>query len=190
MMPARGLGLRCKLLTLIAVGIVVPAGAKAQSSVTLRATVSEMIALSVAPNFTPDGVHVDALSSGSTLRITLSGAGAKSPVIRVPLLVRSNIGFRISGTVESTTAEIAGLLVTDVHPTGKLVASNIIPALNVERGPLDLSRPFLVATGPRVSLGGTLNSPNNALQITLLIRLQPRQDTWTVQLNLAGTKQL
>jgi hypothetical protein len=32
---------------------------------------------------------------------------------------------------------------------------------------------LLILSGPRVSLGGTLQSPNNALQVTVLIRLKP-----------------
>ncbi len=55
----------------------------------------------------------------------------------------------------------------------------------------DTSQPLLVLSGPRVSLGGTLNSPNNALQITVLIRLSPPAQQWTAQLTFrcdeAGT---
>lgn len=184
-MPAKGLRLRCHLLTLIAAGIFVPAGVKAQSSVTLNATVSETVSLSVLPNST--GAEVISIG-GNTVRVTLSGP--VSPVVRVPLLVRSNSGFSISAVVESTTAEVAELSVVDVHATGTLVAPSAITGLNAPSNPLDLSRPFLVATGPRVSLGGTLNSPHNALQITLLIRFKPATQDWTAQLNLIATKQL
>src|SRR5215217_356108 len=107
-MPARGLSLRCHLLTLIAVWVLVPASVKAQNSVTLKGKVSETVALSVSQNSTHDDVEMDVVSSGSTLRITLSGNG-KSPVIRVPLLVRSNSSFSISGVVESTTAGLTDL---------------------------------------------------------------------------------
>ena len=183
MMPARWLRLRCHLLTLVAVGVLVPAGVKAQNSVTMRGTVSEMVALSVSPDARAD---MDVVGNGSsTVRITLAG---KSPVVRVPLLVRSNTSFSISAMLESTTAELVELSVADVHPTGKLVAPNIITGLNVQRKPLDLSRPFIVATGPRVSLGGTLNSPNNALEIAVLIHLKPAQSRdWQLQLTFVAT---
>ena len=45
------------------------------------------------------------------MRMTLSGDEAKSPVIRVPLLVRSNSSFKISAVFESKTAELTQLSV-------------------------------------------------------------------------------
>ena len=163
--------LRCRLLTLVAVGVLVPAGVKAQSSVTMKGTVSEVVTLSVSPHTAPD-VDMQVVSSGSTVRITVSGA--KSPVIRVPLLVRSNTSFKISALFESETAVLSQISVNDVRATGRLVSPQIVNDLHVK--PLldpDTSQPLLVLSGPRVSLGGTLQSPNNALQITVLIRLRP-----------------
>ena len=156
------------LLTLIAVGVLVPAGVKAQSVVTLTASVSETVNLSVAPNAIDGGV---VSGGGNTVRITVSGG--RSSVIRVPLLVRSNIGFKITAMFESQTAVLSELLVTDVRATGRLVSPQIVNGLHT--GPQlnpDTSQPLFVASGPRVSYGGTLTSPNNALQITVLIRLK------------------
>src|SRR5689334_941293 len=181
MMPARRR--RGRLLTLIAVGILVPAGVEAQNSVTLTATVSETVNLSVAPNAIEGGV---VSSSGNTVRITLSGG--KSPVIRVPLLVRSNIGFKISAVFESQTAILSELLVTDVRATGRLVSPQIVNGLHT--GPQlipDTSQPLFVVSGPRVSLGGTLTSPNNALQITVLISLKQPVPESLIHLTFAAT---
>ncbi|HEU4835434.1 MAG TPA: hypothetical protein VFS90_13490 [Pyrinomonadaceae bacterium] len=177
--------LRCRLLTLIALGVFVPAGVKAQSSVTLTGRVSETVTLSVAPNLKEPGM--DVISNGGTVRITWSGAGDR--VVRVPLLVRSNTDFKISALFESTTAVLSQLSIEDVRPTGRLAATQSIntfhnkPQLNP-----DTSQPLFVAAGPRVSLGGTLNSPNNALQITVLIRLKPLADNCTAQLNFVTMK--
>jgi hypothetical protein len=177
--------LRCRLLTLIAVGVLVPAGVKAQSSVTLTGRVSEVVTLSVAPNFNEAGV--DVVSNGGTVQITWSGG--RSPVLRVPLLVRSNTGFKISALFESTTAVLSQLSIEDVRATGKLVAPQSINAFHIKpQLDPDTSQPLFVATGPRVSLGGTLTSPNNALQITVLIRLKPSANNWTAQLNFVATK--
>lgn len=166
MMPARRLRLRSHLLTLIAFGVLVPAGAQAQNSLTLTATVSETVNLSVAPSAIDAGV---VSSSGNTVRITLPS----SALIRVPLIVRSNIGFKISAVFESRTAILSELSVVDVRATGRLVSPQVVNALHVEPQ-LDSNtvQPLFVASGPRVSLGGTLHSPNNALQITVLIRLK------------------
>ena len=158
--------MRRLLLTLSAVGVFVPAGVNAQNSVTLTARVSETVALSVAPN------SIGAVSDGNTVRLTLSGTD--SPVIRVPLIVRSNTGFKITAVFESQTAVLSELSVADVRATGRLVSPHIVNGLHdkPQLNP-DTSQPLFVVSGPRVSLGGTLNSPNNAVQITVLIRLKP-----------------
>jgi hypothetical protein len=207
-MPARRLRLKCHhVFTFFAVVFLVPACVNAQaggSFVTLKGTVSETVALSVLPNLTANNIEMDVVSSGSTVQMTLSGTGDKSPVICVPLIVRSNSGFRISAVVESKTAELTQLSVIDVRPTGSLVSSTVISELEVPQqfelrgldenasltnsSSLDVSRPFLVLRGPRVSLGGTLDSPNNALQITLLIRVKPQPvQNWLVHLTFVGT---
>lgn len=166
--------------------------AEAQTGgVTATATVSKTVALSIAPNsIAPNSIHgdvnVDVMSSGSTVRMTLSGTGPQSSVIRVPLIVRSNTSFKISGRFESNTALLNQLSVIDVRATGSLVSPE---AVNLERpdrsNAKELQNPFLVLSGPRISLGGTLNSPNNALQITLLIRLKPESvGSWLAHLTL------
>lgn len=200
-MPAKRPRLKCRhVFTLGAVLFLVPAGVEAQTGgVTMKSTVSETVALSVLP----DSIQGDVVSSGNTVRITLSGVETDAPVIRVPLLVRSNSSFKISAAVESNTAEVTQLSVTEVRATGTLVSPQAISAFNVPRqfdvrgldestssvpNPLDPSRPVLVASGPRVSRGGTLVSPNNALQITLLIRLKPQPARgWLVHLTFVGT---
>jgi len=165
MMPAERLGPRCPLIfTLMAVAFIVPASVEAQTGrMVMKATVSETVTLLVSPTFSQSNVSVVS-SGGNTVRITLSGDTA---VIHVPLLVRSNTSFKI--TAESQTAEVK---VTDVHATGTLVSPQAVSALiRPPKLDLNVSGPLLVASGPRVSLGGTLDSPNNAVEITLLIRL-------------------
>ena len=173
------------ILMLIAVVLFVPASVSAQTggaSVTLKGTVSETVALSVLPNFTHNNIDVNVVSSGSTVQVTLSGADAKSSVVRVPLIVRSNSSFKISAAVESTTAELAQLSVIDVRPTGSLVSPRAVSELEISPQ-LDS-----LLSGPRVSLGGTLTSPNNALEVTLLIRMKPQSDRdWLVHLTFIGT---
>ena len=159
-----------RIFTLLGVLVFVCASVEAQT-VRLSGTVSETVTLSVAPGFAASNIGVVS-SGGNTVRITVDG-DVKSPVIRVPLLVRSNSGFKISAVFESNTAELGQVMVTDAHPTGSLVSPHIVSALDksreVER---DVSRPILVLTGPRISTGGTLTSPNNALEVTVLIRLK------------------
>ena len=151
-----------QIFILIAVVFLASASSAAQTA-TLTGTVSETVALSVT-------------------RITLSGDDAQPSVIRVPLLVRSNSSFKISAVFESQTAELSGLSVVDVHATGNLVSPHAVNTVDKRR------EGDVVLRGPRISLGGTLNSPNNALQVTLLIRLKPQTlSGWTGYLTLAGS---
>ena len=201
-MPAKRLRLGSHVFTFVVV-LLLAHGVKAQTgSVTIKSSVSEVVALSVLPNSTYGEVETSFVSTGSTVRITLSGADADAAVIRVPLLVRSNSSFKITAAVESNTAEVTQLSVVDARATGTLVSPNAVSELNVPRqfdvrgldsassveNLLDTSRPVLVASGPRVSRGGTLTSPNNALQLTLLIRLKPQPARgWLVHLTFVGT---
>ncbi len=165
----------CAFLWLFAVAV------EAQT-VTMKGTVSETVALSVPPNSTHGSTHVHVLSSGSTVRLTVTGSGE---VIRVPLLVRSNTSFKISSVFESKTARLTQLSVINVRATGRLVSPEAINNLEKpERlDPQGLDGPFVVLSGPRVSIGGTLNSPTNALQVTLLLHIKPESARdWLVHL--------
>ena len=166
--------MRC-LLTLIAVGVFVPAGVKAQSSVIMRAMVSEVVTISASPTSAPS----------NTVSLRLSG---DEQVVRVPLQIRSNTGFKISATFESKTVGLSELSVDDVRATGMLVSPQVVNAvqLNPQLDP-DTSQPLLVLSGPRVSLGGTLNSPNNVLQVTLVIRWKQEPPREPIHLTLAAT---
>jgi hypothetical protein len=126
-------------------------------------------------------------SGGNTVRITLSGNDAQAQVVRVPLLVRSNSSFKISATVESRAAVLTQLSVAGVRATGRLVSPLAISEVRAP-GQFDVAAPFTVASGPRVSLGGTLASPNNALEITLLIGLTSEPTSaWQIHLTLVAT---
>jgi len=184
---------RCQFVfTLAAVMLLVCARADAQTrsgNVKLAASVSETVILSLPAGFTLASVNSDVVSSDGTVRLTLSSTNSASPVIRVPLLVRSNSGFKVSAFVEGN-ATITELSVSGVRATGNLVSPQAVNALDVNEnaGPApDPSQPLLVLTGPRVSLGGTRQSPNNALEVTVLIRLQPQSNRdWSLQLTFVG----
>jgi len=205
-MRAERLSLVCVcMFTLIAVVVLVPASAKAQAGhVSFQGAVSETVVLSVLPTLSSGKVDADVVRSGSSLRLTLTSHDSEAPIIGVPLLLRSNSGFRISTIFESENAILAQLSVSDVHPTGKLVSSQAVKIVNLtprfdprelegssQTSRVNVSQPALVLSGPRISLGGTLDSPNNALQLTLLIRLQPQPArTWVVHLTFVASPEL
>jgi hypothetical protein len=185
-MPPRRTRLKCgPIFTLLAVGFLVPAGVQAQMGrVALQGHVNETVTLSVLPNFTHGGAEVT--STGNEVRITLTSTDAQ--VLHVPLLVRSNSSFKISARVESTTDLLTQLSIADVRATGRLVSPAAVSRLNIPEHPdLEAAGEFVLVSGPRVSLGGTLDSPNNALQITVLIRLnQQATPGQQLQLTLAA----
>jgi hypothetical protein len=187
-MTARRFRPRCRyFFTLITLAFLLPTSVEPQSggsSVTLKATVSKTVALSISPHPIRGDVDVDVVGSGGTVRMTVSGKGAGPRVVHVPLFVRSNTDFRISGKFESTTALLSQLSVLNVRATGNLVSPQAVNNLEIppERDLRGFSAgkpgasiaadgPFALLSGPRVSLGGTLLSPNNALQVTLVIRI-------------------
>lgn len=184
-----------------------PLMAKGQNrfdSVNMTAKVSETLALSVSPNSLQDNVRMEAQSDVKVLTFTLSGSGTEVVTTRVPILIRSNIGYKITGLIQSQTATLATFAVSDARVTGRFTAPGAIENLNVARMldsrstngiiqfaslPLDFSSPLTILSGPRVSLAGTLNSADNALEVTLLVSVMPNAGagTWLLRLTLSGS---
>lgn len=173
-------------------------------SVTLKANVSETLALSVSPNLLQDNVQVDAHSDIKSLTLTLSGSANDVVSIRVPILIRSNTGYKISGLVQPQAAALANFVVLDAYPTGRFVAADgfanlhVAPELDsrnkngmvqIASVHLNHSSPLTILSGPRVSLAGTLNSADNALEVILLIVVKPDVDAdgWSLRLTLSGS---
>ena len=189
---------RLCIASVIALVFLVPVCVEAQTgNVSISGVVSETVDLSVLPNSIDGNVVTDVVHSGNTVTVLVSGGDAKQAEIRVPLLVRSNSRFKISAVVEPRT-EVTNFSIIDVRGTGTLVSpaaiSDVRPAIRFDVRDIepasnakDLSRHTVIVSGPRVSLGGTLNSPNNALQITVLIRLElPATHGQLVRLSFAA----
>src|SRR6185437_8602459 len=114
------------LFSLLALVFLVCVRVDAQTGrVTLTATVSPTVALSVPRDFTQPNLQVVS-SLGNTVRITLAGDDEQPAVIRVPLLVRSNSSFKVLAEFESKTALLAELSTTDACATGALVAPQLV----------------------------------------------------------------
>jgi hypothetical protein len=179
-------------------------GQTGAGSVTVKANVSETVALSVSPNSAQDNVQIDEYSDLKALTLILSGSGTDVVTVRVPILIRSNTGYKITALVQSQAVTSANFAVLDACPTGRFVAPDAIANLNVTREldsrttsgtiqtaslPLNLSSPLAILSGPRVSLAGTLNSADNAVEATLLITVKPDAgvDSWLLRLTLSGS---
>src|SRR3989442_1340141 len=83
---------------------VLPIMAQGQTSigsVTMKANVSETVALSVSPNLLQNNVQVDGHSDVKSLTLTLSGSAHDVVSVRVPILIRSNTGYKVSALSHS-----------------------------------------------------------------------------------------
>lgn len=196
-----------KYWMLAGMSVFLPAMVNAQTSlgsVTLKANVSGTVALSASPSLLQDNVRVDSHGDVKSLTLTLSGSARDVVSIRVPILIRSNTGYGISARVQSQAADLANFGVLDAQPTGRFVAPDGFANLNVAQeldkrnkngnfqvasSPLNLTSPVALLNGPRVSLAGTLNSADNALEVMLLIVVRPDAggDGWLLRLTLSGS---
>lgn len=171
----------------------------------MRGSVSKTVTLSLSANASGPGVELNTFETGGVLRLGLSGSEFEK-TIQVPILIRSNTGYTITASVESRTAVLKQLHVLSVEATGKLVAADAITGVSLRRQfdmrpgdslaseenllALDSAVPFTIFTGPRISLGGGLASPHNALKVILLVSVQAKmaEGSWTLDLNLEGSE--
>jgi hypothetical protein len=177
--------------------------ARAQSgggSVRMSGVVSETVALSIPQGASAPGVSVTTTRNDEhSLTVTLSGATRELTQVSVPVRIRSNAGYSLFAKAEAGGSNLSSLLVTGARPTGDLVAPGAAEAVGVaaafdgRHGADGFNRPNLSApsellSGPRISLGGTFQSPHNALEVVLSITVEPRADgqAWTVVLLLSA----
>jgi hypothetical protein len=163
------------------------AGQSASGSATVSGQVSRAVFLDVAPaaqlygdNFQVTHTQQDA----HTVHLSISVPGGEARLVSIPLQLRSNTGFRLSASAESSGASVSTLRLTDARATGSLVAADAVNAATRDAASEDAhantySSQFPSArtllTGPRISLGGTHDAPSNALEVTLLLEVRPRE---------------
>jgi hypothetical protein len=175
-------------------------------SVRMSGVVSETIALSIPQGAGAPGVLVNTSRNAErSLTVTISGTARDTAEVRIPVQIRSNTGYKLFASAQGGGANLSSLLVTGARPTGSFVAPDAAEAVSVTAafdgrsgagGPTQapgFNRPNLSAlsellSGPRVSTGGTLQSPQNALEVVLSITVEPHADgqSWTVELLLSA----
>jgi hypothetical protein len=202
--PLKRRRLSCLIwLCLVAIGPATVCAQRRSGSTDLRASVSKTVTLSLSPNASPAGVDLNAFENGCALRLVLSGSESKRN-LQVPILLRSNAAYNINASVQSQTAVLTQLRVLSVEATGKLVASDAVTGVAVRRqfdkqrddplageenlSTIDALVPFTIFSGPRISMGGSLDSPQNALKVILLLSVQAKlaERSWTIDLKLQG----
>lgn len=169
-------------VTLFCVVAAAPSITWAQSgSVVLRGGVSRTVALSLSADASHAKVE-NAFEGGEVLRLVISGSGSEIRNVEVPILIRSNTSYNIIASAQSQTALVKDLRVLKIEPGGKLVAGDAVSGVAVIQEFDDAAVSSFVLSGPRVSMGGGLNSPDNALKVVLSLSVEPKKDngTWTI----------
>ena len=185
------------------------ARAQTGGSVRMSGGVSETVALSIpqGAEASASGVSVNTSQNADrSLTVVISGTARELTEVRIPVQIRSNTGYRLFTKAQAGGSNLSSLRVVEARPTGSFVARDAAEALSVaaafdgRRGAFNSNlpggpgRPNLSAlsellSGPRVSLGGTLQSPQNALEVTLSPAIEPRghDRVWTIELLLSAT---
>ncbi|HEY0377180.1 MAG TPA: hypothetical protein VGC87_09500 [Pyrinomonadaceae bacterium] len=159
------------------------AGQSASGSVTVGGQVSRAVFLDVAPGaqLSADNIRVTQTQQDArTVHLSISVAGTDAGLVSVPLQLRSNAGFRLSASAEASNAFLSTMRVTGARATGSLVAAEAVNAAAQEAAAgdahasrLQFSSAHTILTGPRISLGGTHDTPSNALEVTLILEVRP-----------------
>ncbi|HEX8557058.1 MAG TPA: hypothetical protein VF668_03095 [Pyrinomonadaceae bacterium] len=203
---------RLRLSLLLLAAFCMPCVARAQSggaSVNVSGGVSGTVMLS-SPGVTvasAEGVRASASHTADrSLLITLSGSTRGLTRLAVPVQIRSNTAYTLRATLRADGSDVSRLSVADARPTGHLVAADAAKALRVAAafdarpgavqtlpaGGLDrlrLPSPLELLGGPLVSLGGSPQTPQNALEVTLALSVESHAGgrTWTIELLLSAT---
>lgn len=191
------------IICLCVISGVSPTVCAQRGSASLRGTVSKTVRLALDPNASHAGTELNAFENGGVLSLTVSGSGVERN-LQLQILIRSNTSYNIVASVQSQTAVPVQLRVLSIQRSGKLVAGDAVSSVVIERqfdlprgnslaaaenlSGIDASVPFTIFSGPRISLGSGLDSPDNALKVIFLLSVQPKVATknWTIELKLQG----
>lgn len=173
-------------------------------SIVLRGSVSRTVTLSLGTSATQGRIELIAFESGKVLSLVAAGSGIERD-LQVPLLIRSNTSYNLTATVQTQTAVLTQLKVLNVERGGKFVADEAATGVTIVRQfkmapddlstdhnnilKIDVSTPFTILHGPRISVGGAANSLDNALKVLLLLSVHPKPDehNWTINLKLEAS---
>jgi hypothetical protein len=141
----------------------------------------------------PDGAH--------GLILSLTGAGGGETRLELPIQLRSNVGFGLVASCATGGTRLSSLSVVEVGGAGRFVHPGAAGRVQVSptfdgrpgarrpsSGGPELSAPVTVLTGPPVSMGGTLDSPGNMIEVVLRVVLvaPAGAEGWHAELRLSA----
>lgn len=180
----------------LALTILLAAQASGQStsaSVNVSGHVSEAVFLSIAPGAQLSGAplpfaytNLDKQTVRLSIDASVSGAGGR---ISIPLQLRSNVGYTLSASANLSGTMVRGLCVGSVKATGRHVAGGAVndaktaactdatasvQTRNATRSAPRFASAATLLQGQSISLSGTSASPFNALEVLLLLEVEPQ----------------
>lgn len=203
----RSFGVLSFALTLTILLAAEAAGQSASASVTVSGQVSEAVFVSIAPGAQLSAENLQVTHSNlnaHSVLLSINTNGSAARRLSIPVQLRSNVPYQLSASANLNGMMLRKLCVTSTRATGRLVATDastavnassceaattIIQTLDVNRGVLYFSSRSTLLTGPRISLGGTFETPFNALEVTVLIEveLQDDEEQGNVELTLSAS---
>lgn len=167
------------------------------SSVRLSGQVSGAAAVSVhEARDASEGARVSfARVDTNSVAVTISGSGDGTTRVTLPVKLRSNVGFELSASLLSADDLTVALSVDGVEVTGKFVHAAALAAIKADEGlaaPLKTAQhqtPLVnILSGPPVSSAGTFDSPDNAIEVSLVVDVKPPTSgaPWSARLTLTA----
>lgn len=151
------------------------------------------------------GAQISAAPVGAhTLIFSLSGQAGDETQVDIPVQLRSNVAFTLTAWAEKGGAAILDLSVIEVGGAGRLVHPGAAGRVEVSAafdgrlntrpaGVRHLSTPITILRGPVVSMGGTLDSPANMLEVVLRVVFKAtdagRDNTAELKVSVAPRRQ-
>ena len=169
-------------------------GQSGSASITVNGQVSEAVFISIAPGAQLSSENLQVTYSNlntHSVRLSINASGGDARRLSIPVQLRSNVPYTLSAAANLNGMRLRKFCVAGARPTGRLVAANASTAVNatsceastadlqtldVNRGAHAFSSLFALLKGPRISLGGTLETPSNALEVTVLIEVAPQDN--------------
>jgi len=194
----------CLIAAFVTLGSLPLSAQQASGSVTVKGQVSAVAAVSArsAARVVKGDARVSSESAGTHgLTLSLSGARGGETQVEIPVQLRSNAEFALTASCTTRGTTLSGLYVVEVGRAGASVYPGAAARVEVSQvfdgrpgtraprgGRPELSSPAMLLTGPPISMGGTLNSPGNMIEVVLRVVLTAPDsgDGWEAELNLSA----
>lgn len=166
-------------------------------SVKVTGQVSGAVAVSLTEAFAVgEGASVSIDDArGETISVSISGSGPDAARVRLPLQLRSNVGYSLRASLLSADPLTVRMRVAEVRATGKFVRAGAAEAATRHEAPpapsptvANQAPPFVILSGPAVSKAGTFSSRGNALEVVLSVEVGPRVGAapWSARLTISA----